>query len=296
MKYRLISLVVVLIAIFGLCSVEAQDRKIIDVQLHAFSLDMIPTDWDSMAGYERPASAEALRRQTIDELERFNITKAITSGPPEELTAYKQAAPDRIIRSLLIPAGLKGDSLRTFLDSLSTWYEQGRFQVIGEVLTQYSGIAPGDSILDPMWSFAEREGVPVGIHINDFNLTCPDSFAQGCTPLVMKDVLDRYPDLKVYIIHAGYPHLKDMIKLMDNYPRVYVDATFNPDLKKQHRYLKGLVEAGYADRIMFGSDQMIYPEFIGDFVHAIKSADFLTQEQKHAIFYDNAARFFDFNF
>jgi len=42
---------------------------------------------------------------------------------------------------------------------------------------------------------------------------------------------------------------------------------------------------------MFGSDQMIWPETIELAIDAINSADFLTEEQKRDIFYNNAARF-----
>ena len=42
---------------------------------------------------------------------------------------------------------------------------------------------------------------------------------------------------------------------------------------------------------MYGSDQMIWPEVIGETIEAIEDADFLTEEQKRDILYHNAARF-----
>ena len=58
-----------------------------------------------------------------------------------------------------------------------------------------------------------------------------------------------------------------------------------------HAYLRRLVDAGYGKRIMFGSDQMVWPEAIGMAVDAINAAEFLSAEQKADIFYNNAARF-----
>ena len=58
-----------------------------------------------------------------------------------------------------------------------------------------------------------------------------------------------------------------------------------------HDYLRRLVLAGFADRIMFGSDQMSWPETIELAVQGIESAEFLSSEQKRDIFYNNAARF-----
>ena len=42
---------------------------------------------------------------------------------------------------------------------------------------------------------------------------------------------------------------------------------------------------------MFGSDQMVWPELIGQAVDEIESASFLSDAQKHDIVYNNAARF-----
>ncbi len=62
-------------------------------------------------------------------------------------------------------------------------------------------------------------------------------------------------------------------------------------LQHFHAQLRRLVEAGFGKRILFGSDQMIWPETIRLAIETIESADFLTDEQKHDIFYSNAARF-----
>jgi predicted TIM-barrel fold metal-dependent hydrolase len=43
---------------------------------------------------------------------------------------------------------------------------------------------------------------------------------------------------------------------------------------------------------MYGSDQMIWPEVIGETIEAIQDAEFLTESQKRDILYNNAAIFF----
>jgi predicted TIM-barrel fold metal-dependent hydrolase len=55
--------------------------------------------------------------------------------------------------------------------------------------------------------------------------------------------------------------------------------------------LSTLIDAGLGSRVMFGSDQMNWPDTIDDAVDAIQSAQMLTAEQKRDIFYNNAARF-----
>jgi predicted TIM-barrel fold metal-dependent hydrolase len=57
------------------------------------------------------------------------------------------------------------------------------------------------------------------------------------------------------------------------------------------RFLLLAREQGVLDRVMFGSDQMRWPEAIETAVHRVKSLDYLTAEEKAGILYDNAARF-----
>lgn len=58
-----------------------------------------------------------------------------------------------------------------------------------------------------------------------------------------------------------------------------------------HRYLQAIVDAGFARRVMFGSDQMVWPGTIERAIAVIAEAPFLSAQQKRDIFYNNAARF-----
>jgi predicted TIM-barrel fold metal-dependent hydrolase len=137
------------------------------------------------------------------------------------------------------------------------------------------------------------EGFP-GSPYTDGPLGARGYRARLSNPLLLEDALVRHPRLRVYVMHAGWPMIDEMINLLYAYPQVYADvsdiATFFPR-KEFHNYLRRLVEAGYGQRLMFGSDQMVWPEVIGLAIDAIDSADFLSSEQKRDIFYNNAARF-----
>lgn len=58
-----------------------------------------------------------------------------------------------------------------------------------------------------------------------------------------------------------------------------------------YRVLRALVGAGYGDRIMFGSDQMVWPGLIDAAVRSLQRSTFLTVRQRRDIFYNNAAPF-----
>ncbi|HEY9560163.1 MAG TPA: amidohydrolase family protein, partial [Anseongella sp.] len=114
------------------------------------------------------------------------------------------------------------------------------------------------------------------------------------SPLLLEDVLVRHPKLRIFVEHAGYPFRDEMIAMMYQYPQLYVDVstiTWVIPRTAFYDYLKALVRAGLGKRILFGSDQMVWPEKIGAAVEAIEQAPFLTEEQKRDIFYNNAARF-----
>jgi predicted TIM-barrel fold metal-dependent hydrolase len=79
------------------------------------------------------------------------------------------------------------------------------------------------------------------------------------------------------------------------YPNVYADTGAIDWLLPKpafHSYLKALVDAGFGKRIMFGTDQMYWPDAIGLAIDRVRSATFLTEEQKRDIFHNNAVRFY----
>ena len=112
--------------------------------------------------------------------------------------------------------------------------------------------------------------------------------------LTMEEVLVRHPRLRIYLMHAGYPMIDDLLALLYAHPQVHVDVgviVYTQPRAAFYRYLERIVEAGFESRILFGSDQMVWPETIERAVGVIEDAPFLSARQKRAIFYDNAARF-----
>lgn len=237
---------------------------------------------------------EELQRASLAALERYNIVKAAASGPPPVVKQWQAEASERIIPAFLFSLANKPDP-----EVLRGMFRAGEFAMLGEAVTQYEGYSPGDTEWEPYWTLAEELDIPVGIHMGlgppgAAYLDTPAYRAGLSNPLLLEEVLVRHPKLRVYVMHAGWPMLDEMIHLLYSHPQVYADvAVINWVLprKEFHLYLRRLVEAGFGKRLMFGSDQMVWPEAIGLAVEGIESADFLTEEQKRDIFYNNAARF-----
>ena len=150
-------------------------------------------------------------------------------------------------------------------------------------------MSPADPLLDPYFALAEELDVPVGLHMGEGPPGGPNVEGYSAyrvrmgNPLLLEDVLIRHPKLRIYVMHYGSPFVDDMIALLYSYPQVYVDVAQNDwgfPRKHFHAQLRRLVEAGFGKRILFGSDQMIWPETIGLAIETINSADFLSDEQK----------------
>ena len=245
-------------------------------------------------------SDEQVMQDTLAVMNKRNII-GMVSGEPEMMAVWKAAAPNRIIvgSDLRISATSNPHVAIRTPDELRALHARGLLQVLGEVMAQYEGITPSDARLEPYWALAESLDVPVGIHIGpgapgDPYRGSPGYRARNSSASGLEDVLVRHPRLRVYIMHAGYPLIDDLRAVLFTHPQVYVDISsivYTEPRAAFYRWLQELVEAGYGDRIMFGSDQMIWPGIIEPSIEAIEQAPFLTPLQKRDIFYNNAARF-----
>jgi len=281
---------------------NAQTRApVIDVHMHAYAKD---ARWDHkvgnpITGREMTATNEqAHMHETLAEMKKYNIVKALVSTHYEAVLRWKAAAPDSII-----PAYGFDDLAQVNLEFLRKEHAAGRLQALGEVGIQYSGLAPNDPKMEPIYALAEELDLPLGIHIglSKPGVAYDDSpkyRAALSNPMLLEEVLLRHPKMRLYVMHAGWPMLDEMIALLWAHPQVYVDvAVIDWALPRAefHSYLRRLVEAGFGKRIMFGSDQMVWPDVIGPAIEGIESAAFLSEERKRDILYNNAVTFFRLN-
>jgi len=241
-----------------------------------------------------PETDAEVRAQTLTAMNQRNIF-GVLSGTPERIAEWMDAAPGRFYPGLgfrLTPNAPSPEALRRL-------HQDGRLEVLAEVTNQYLGIAPDDERMEPYWDLAEELDIPVGIHVGNgppgvVYLGAGGYRARLHSALTMEEVLVRHPRLRVYLMHAGYPMIDDLLALMYVHPQVYVGTgviVYTQPRAAFYRYLKRIVEAGYGKRVMFGSDQMVWPGTIERSIRVIEEAPFLSDEQKRDILYNNAVRF-----
>lgn len=298
---KTLSLVTVLglLAVLSCVALSAQERApVIDMHMHAHH---IPLDLPAGApppcrpfpceptGAATATSEESLRR-TLEVMERYNIVLGfLSSADLEVVQEWVAAAPDRFIPSPFIqePGELSPEMLRRE-------YVAGRLAGMGEIGSQLYGVAPNDPALAPYFALAAEFDLPVLIHTAGLGPSLPGFRTAAGNPLLLEEVLVRHSDLRVFVENSGYPFLDEMIAMMYHYPNLYGDlSTMSWVIPRSafHQYLEALVRAGLGKRLMFGSDQMRWPEKIGEAIGAIEEAEYLSDEQKRDILYNNAARF-----
>jgi hypothetical protein len=277
---------------------------IIDVHMHAYPPDEAIPDIANPADGTKPGvkTGEEHRLAVLAEMKRLNVVKGVVSGGSGDRLAaairWRDADRDRFIAG----AGIRGsaDTPLPPLDAVRNAFQRGQLGVLGEVTSEYAGVTLGDPRYEPFLALAEQLDVPVALHSGvvppgtSYDPCCPDFRIRLGNPLLLEDVLNRHPKLRLSLMHAGWPFTRETIAILFEYPQVYVDVGAGDWLLPRaefHDYLQALVRAGFGKRVMFGSDEMYWPQGIGLAIEGVQSAEFLTPEQKRDIFHDNAVRF-----
>ncbi len=244
-----------------------------------------------------PAAKGEYLKDVVAEMERLNVT-AVVFGDPKSVQKWKDAAPGRVIPGTSFNEGMQPGK-RVALDELRKDFTTDGFKVMGEIGLQYEGLSPSDPSVDQYFALAEELDVPVAIHMGTggsgrANIAMPKFRGSMGNPLLLEELLARHPKLRVQVMHAGYPMIDNMLTLLQANSHVYVDVAgliWSYPLVEVNRYIQRLVEAGFEDRVMFGTDQLEWPKLMTYSISIIQNADYLSPEQKRDILYNNAARF-----
>jgi predicted TIM-barrel fold metal-dependent hydrolase len=247
---------------------------------------------------DAPKTDQALLDETLAQMKRFNVVSGVIAGDRALVAKWRAASSGRFVPAANFFVDDNPPPPER-LTELENRVKSGETRIFAEITPQYRGFPPDHPSLEPFYAMAERLDVPVGIHMGygapgGPYWIYPKYRAALGNPLLLEDLLVRHPKMRVYVMHAGMPMTDEMIMLMNAHPQVYVDISADnvgvprPEF---HHHLRRLVEAGYGKRIMYGSDQMVWPQTIEVAIEAITEADYLTAEQKRDILYNNAARF-----
>ena len=293
-----------LLALLACGAAGAVEGPIIDVHRHA--------SW--------PDGDDATyRERTLAEMNEHGVVLALLSLTGyDDVARWVDVAPDRFLAGPLLPCPrnqveprygcFAADEGWADIDWLRTQVAAGRIGTLHEIIISYAGLSPGNPHLAPYWALAADFDLPVGIHTQrgpgpgaphsprEEPGCCPDYDPAMGNPALLRPVLERHPGLRVWMQHVGAglgdhgPFWDETLALLRDYPNVYVDVSITNGAMPFAQYedtLRRLVDAGFGNRIMFGSDNLP----LGEVLARLDQVEWLDDAQRRAILYDNAARF-----
>lgn len=273
----------------------------IDVHMHAATPEFFKKAASANFGAHRRNAGKMvtdgalLLKKTVEYMDKNRIKVGIISGGNDLVQSWVKAHPTRFIPSFSPDTSLKDH--RAAATQFELEVEQGKWRALGELGLPYDGLALNSPLLFPYYEVCERKGIPVFFHTGldgpepQQNVSPKFRIELG-DPLLLQDVVTHFPNLRVVIMHMGWPYPDHALYMLYAYPNVYLDtAVVNWILGSSlfDRMLKEAVDTVGSDRILFGSDQMVWPQMITPAVRAIVKADYLTDKDKRRILWSNAA-------
>jgi hypothetical protein len=306
MASKTLIVTLILFIIFPHTILVADDRTsyegpVIDMHMHAYSGSLNisnPNTGDLLA-----KNGKQHRTMSLMIMGKYNVVLGAVSvnEQPElafqVLKAWEKGMGGKLLKGLFIgkEAGYPP------INSVRKWITSGDIDFLGEAGFQYDGRSPSDADLFKYYKLAQEFDIPIGIHTgtgapNNPYFCCPKFRLSLGNPYLLEDVLIKFPKLRIWAMHAGGQYFNEMVTMMTMYPQLYVDISPYTWLNAGNaelldRFLIRAKEQRALDRVMFGSDQMRWPEAIESAINRVKSIKYLNGQEKADILYNNAARF-----
>lgn len=147
---------------------------------------------------------------------------------------------------------------------------------------------PNDPLLDPVWDMLAECRVPVLIHAGSG--PAPGRFTG---PAPIRDLLRRFPRLRLVIAHMGLPEYTEFIDLAQRHEDVWLDTTmaFTEFTERDHPFPRDQLHrlAALGDRIVFGSD---FPNIPYPYSTAVRAVTDIGPDDDwvRGVLHDNALR------
>lgn len=272
-------------------SVAAYTGPIIDMHMHDYSENSYGSRI-APDGTQAPVSLQVFHQALLEQIKKFKIEKAVVSTIGGE-SMFKA-------EDVIIP-GYYTSEPPTDTIEFKKKIESGAIQLFGEIGAVYGGFTLSDPAFDPFLKICERYEIPVGVHTGGSGMDityqcCPNFRLKYGDPYTVEDVLAKYPKLKIYLMHAGEAFYEHALRLMTQYSQVYVDLgvilwVAEQPMDYAEAFLRKAKRYKLIDRVLYGSDQMVWPHAIEKSINTLNSYDFLTYQDKEKIFYLNAKTF-----
>lgn len=210
--------------------------------------------------------------ELIRQMDEYNVEKAvICTFPMEESIAAVDQYPDRFIGAAWVNP-MEKDAVSQIRSAVE---DHGFKAVKLHPLSQ--SYLPNDECVFPIAQLAQDLDIPLMIHTGHPPFSLPWSVAQ---------LADRYPDVKMVMIHMGHGngmYVQAAIDMAKKYSNLYLETSGMP----MHTKIKEAYEQVGSDRIMWGLDAPFHHPTV-EMQKAIVSG--LSDKQLEDVFYNNVKK------
>ncbi|HSQ56840.1 MAG TPA: amidohydrolase family protein [Gemmata sp.] len=122
-----------------------------------------------------------------------------------------------------------------------------------KLLPMYAGFHPADEKLEPLWTYAAKNRLPVLLHTGTTFVS--QALLEYTLPRHIDAVAVRHPDVKIILAHLGHPYEGECVVTIRKHPNVFADISALHYRPFQFFHSLMLVqEYGVWDKVLFGTD------------------------------------------
>lgn len=122
-----------------------------------------------------------------------------------------------------------------------------------KLLPMYAGFSPDDPKLEPLWQYAEKNSLPVLLHMGTtFIAQAPLAFT---LPRLIEPVALKHPGVKIILAHLGHPYEGECLVTIRKHENVFADVSalhYRP--WQLYNSLMLAQEYGVWHKLLFGTD------------------------------------------
>ena len=109
-----------------------------------------------------------------------------------------------------------------FMEDFRRCVEDWKFRGV-KLLPMYANFDPRDRRLDPLYADCEKRGLPVLFHMG--TTFCRWAPLRYTEPMLLEEVAERFPDLRMIVAHLGHPWEHQTAVLIRKQPNIYSDIS-----------------------------------------------------------------------
>ena len=282
---------------------------VIDVHQHIYSSQSFWYGGTSNTGLVSSKNYISHYEELVEAMHKNNVVLGIAGGPLYAVDYFYDSYSENNSLFWYGAEFMKMSTssyLETILSNISSEADSGKIKAIGELTGVYQNFPPDNSSYQGLYNIADKFSLPVFIHTGivpeDILRNWGNYSFEYANPRMLDSILVKWPDVNFNAAHFGISNHEDfnfeddMIDMMSKYENLFVDigATVWWDStgnRKTSDFIIRAISEGVEDKILYGSDEMVWPDAVTVSINYVKNANFLTVIQKKKILYWNAAEY-----